>query len=88
MDSTANESQHSDNKSNTSVDLQHFPNDQLDSNATSKDSIFASEKKEDARTNDGKKNIKKNTKQGLYHQKNLTIIQEKVVSTTQAPRNE
>ena len=60
MDSTANESQHSDNESNTSADVQHFPNGQMDSNVTSTDSLFSSEKKEDASTID-EKNARKRT---------------------------
>ena len=48
MNSTSNGSQHSDNKSNTSADLHHFLNNQSDYNVTSQDSLFASEKKEDA----------------------------------------
>ena len=40
MDLTATKSQHSDNKSNASADLQHFPNDQSDSNVTSQDSLL------------------------------------------------
>ena len=32
MDLTANDSQHSDNESNTSADLQHFPDNQTDNN--------------------------------------------------------
>ena len=54
MDLMANESQHSDNESYTSADLQHFPNNLTDSNVVSKDSLFASEKKEDTYTVDEK----------------------------------
>ena len=74
MNSTANESQHSDNKSNTSADLQRFPNDQTDSNMTSRDSLFPSEKKQDASTIKEKREMQKNIVQRSYHQENLTII--------------
>ena len=71
-DSAANESQHSDNESNTSADHQHFPSNQMDSNViTSKDSLFSSEKKENAYTSDEEKRLKMNTRQRTYHQKNL-----------------
>ena len=58
----ANKSQYSDNESNTSADLQHFSNDRLDSNVTSKDSLFASEKKEDTYTIADKKTLQKGHK--------------------------
>ena len=62
-ESTAKKLQHSDNKSNTSADLHHFPNDQMDSNVTtSKDSLYSFEKKEDAYTSDEEKRLKKNTR--------------------------
>ena len=67
-DSTANESQHSDNESNTSADLHYF---------SSKDCLFSSEKKEDAYTSDEEKCLKKNIRQRLYYQKNLTILNSK-----------
>ena len=74
MDSTANESQHSENNSNRSADLQHFPNDQTYSKVTSKDSLFSSERKEDAYTSDDEKRFKKNIRQRMYHQTNLTAL--------------
>ena len=74
MDFTTNESQHGENKSNTSADLQHFPSHQTDSTVTSKDSLFYSEKKEDASTIKGGKRMQLNMLQRLYYQKNLTIL--------------
>ena len=72
--STANETQHSDNKSNISAELLHFPNHQLDSNVTSQDYLFAFEKKDKAHTNADKKRHQKNKNQRLNHQKNQKNI--------------
>ena len=74
-DSTANKSQNSVNKSNTGADLQHFPNNQMDSNVTtSKDSLSSSEKKEDVYTSDEEESLKQNTRQRTYHHKILTYL--------------
>ena len=54
MDLTVNKSQLSDDESNKNADLQHVPNNQADSDVTSNDSLFASEKREDAYTIDEK----------------------------------
>ena len=69
MDLSANESQHSDNKSNISAELQHFPNDKSDYNVTSQDYIFAFEKKDGANTNANKKHKLLNKKQRSCFQK-------------------
>ena len=74
MDSTTNKSQHSDNESNTSADLEHFLNDQTDSNVKSKIFLFSSEQKEDTSFIKRKKCTQKNIVQRLYHQKYPTII--------------
>ena len=70
MELTANESQHSDNKSNISVELRHFPNNQLDSNVISHDYLFAFKKKEDTNTKADQKRNLLNKKQRSYFQKN------------------
>ena len=49
----------------------------MDSNVTSKDSLFSSEKKKDTSTIKGKKRMQKNIVQRLYYQKNLTILNSK-----------
>ena len=69
MDSTANESQHSDNKRKISAELQHFPNGQLDSDVTSQEYHFAFEKKEDTNANTGGKQEQKNETQRSYNKK-------------------
>ena len=69
MDLTANKSQHSDNKSNISAELQHFLNGQSDSNVTFQDYLFAFEKKEDTNTNADGKREQKNETQRFYHHK-------------------
>ena len=64
MDLTANQSQHSDNESNIVVDLQHVPNDKLDSNVAYQH-FFALKKKEDTNTNANKKGTLKKRKVAL-----------------------
>ena len=78
MDSAANESQHSGKESNTR-DLQHFLNDQTDSNVTSKDSL----QKNIVQRSYHQKNLTI-----INSPKRDCLLQEKVGRPTQAPRNE
>ena len=69
MDLTANKSQHSDNKSKIITELQHFPNDQSDSDVTSQDYLFVFEKEENAKTNANEKRKLLNKNKGWTFRK-------------------